>query len=115
MRFLRRRAEPDPAQPHLALCPIQIVNESEEELKVENICFRVAGLSLFLKDGQLWANESTLAFSGKEGGSEIEVAGTPPAEAKGAQLISPPREPARQGIAARTFASLRDLPGLGLR
>ena len=106
---------PDPDHPYLALCPIQIVNESEEELKVENICFRVSGLSLFLKDGQLWADESILAFSGKEGGSEIRAAGSPPPEAAGAELISSPREPARQGLAARTFASLRDLPDLGLR
>lgn len=110
----RRQIEVDPDRPFLAICPIQITNQSEEELIVEKICLRVEGLSLFDSEGQLWAGKTKIAYRGSNILSQVEAAGKPPAEASKGKLITPPRNPAGKKFAEKTFASLKALPGIGL-
>ncbi|RMI15118.1 MAG: DUF432 domain-containing protein [Calditrichaeota bacterium] len=109
----RKKIDPDPTRPFLAICPVHIRNRSDEELLVEKICLRVKWLSLYLLEDQLWANEARVNYRGRESVSEIEVFRRPPPEAPGAKLITPPREESRS-FAAKTFASLKELPGLGM-
>jgi hypothetical protein len=109
----RREVEADPSRPHYAVCPIQILNRSREELRVEKICLHVTGLSLFDLDGQLWSDHTTVTYHGSRVGTHVEVSGRAPAEAAKAKLVTPPRHAAPSGLAARTFASLRTLSGLG--
>lgn len=109
----RRQYEMNPARHYQAICPLQLTNQAEEELSVEKICLRVAGLSLFIQDGQLWADDSRILYRGGNQVSQVEASGKPPREAPQARLISPPRNPEKKGLAAKTFTSLRELPGLG--
>jgi hypothetical protein len=110
----RREIDEDPGRPYLAICPIQLINEGEEDLPIEKICLRVENLSLFYNDVQLWSDETRVYCKSKEGVSQIKVAGSPPKEASSARLLTPPRRPLKKGLAAKTIASLIDLPGLGI-
>lgn len=110
----KRQVEPDPDRPYLAICPIQLINKAEEDLLVEKICLRVRNLSLFYKDLQLWSDETRMVYKGVGETSQIEANGTPPAVAKSAPLLTVPREPQKKSFAAKTFASLKELSGIGI-
>jgi hypothetical protein len=109
----RRNIEVSPDRPYLAILPIQIVNNSEENFLVERICLNVYNLSLFQKDNQLWTDELKLYYKGPNYSSEIQMGGKAPPEAAGAKLINPPRHSLKKTITAQAFSSLKDLPGLG--
>ena len=110
----RRQIEPDANRPYLAICPIQLINNAEEELLVEKICLRVANLSLFSDGVQLWSDETNVFYKGGNGISQVKASGVPPKEARSAKLISSPRNPKKKSLAMKTFASIRELPGLGV-
>ncbi|UCE04973.1 MAG: hypothetical protein JSW07_15300 [bacterium] len=110
----RRQIDPDPARPYLAISPNQLINKSEDDLLVEKICLRVANLSLFSDGKQLWSDETKVFYKGVNEVSQVKVGGVPPSEVPAAKLISSPRIPTKKGLAAITFATLKDLPGLGI-
>lgn len=110
----RRQIEPDLARPFLAICPVQIKNESDDELFFEKICLRVEYLALFTCNGQLWSDETRIRYHGKNEASRIENTGKVPPEAKEATMITPPRKDNKKGLAAKTFATLRELSGIEL-
>ena len=108
----RREVAQEVFAPHLAVCPLRLINESSEELPVEEIALRVPHLSLFGDAGRLWADETRVRYRGEADGSHIDFRGRPPAEAAEAVLVTPPRIPLPRGFRARTFARLKGLPGL---
>ncbi len=108
-----RHVEPDPDRLNSAVCPIRITNKSEDELLVEKLRLPVEGLSLYLQEGQLWANETTVSFRGQKEESQIDVVRKPPKEAENAKLAAQSRTPVKRGLRAKTFESLKNLPGLG--
>ncbi len=110
-----RREVPDEVfEPNLAVCPLTLVNRSNEELPVEKIALRVVHLGLYVEEGHLWTDETRVRYRGPEVGSDIEVGGRAPEEASGAARVTEPREePPSRSFHGRTFARLRSLPGLG--
>lgn len=109
----RRKIEQDPDRPYLAICPIQIIDATNEELMIEKLCLRVQNLSMFYNGRQLWSDHTIIYYKGKTATSQIEVAHVAPKEAPKSKLVSKPRIVLKKGIATRTFSTLRDLPGLG--
>jgi hypothetical protein len=109
----RKRIEPDLTRAFLAICPIQIINRSEDELLVEKICLRVNQLALYTLKHQLWGNETRVNYRGKNERSEIEFLHKAPPDVPKAKQIAPPRDSATKSFTAKTFASLMELPGLG--
>ena len=107
----RRAVGPEHFQPHLVVCPVLIDNQSSGVLEVAKSAVRVAHLSIFDAGGRLWADETTVHYSGSEEGSEIEMSGTAPPEATTAVLLVPPREPIPRGLRAKTFARLKSISG----
>ena len=108
----RRRVTEDLLADHLAVCPLQLVNRSPDDLHVDKIAFRVAYLSLFAHEGRgIWADVTRVRYLGEAEGSRLEMSGEPPAEAPGAKLLAPPRERMARGFRARTFARLRSIQG----
>ena len=102
------------SEPHLVICPIHLINETAQNLDVENICLRMNNLTIYDVDGQLWTDETRTVFKGSGEMSQIEVGGKPPLEAKRATIRSQPREKTHKSFTAKTFATLGDLPGFGL-
>jgi len=110
----RLSIEPDPARPYLAICPLQLIDRSPEDLNVEKICLRVEYLSLFHDGGQLWAGETRMTYKGRTDVSEVSYSQSAPKEAKKSKLISEPRTRVKKSITARTFSTIKELPGFGL-
>lgn len=111
---LRQRIEMDTRRPHMVICPILLVNHSEEELLIEKICLHVDNLSIFIFNKQLWSDETQIEYKGSEQISQITVSGKAPSESASAVLITSPRNPVKESFVAKTFSSLKDLPGLGI-
>lgn len=109
----RREIGPEHFAPHLAACPLRLSNSAVDDLEVEKIALRVAHLSLFGHQEELWADETSVRYRSAEEGSDVRVSGKPPREAPDSQLLTPPRIPTERGFRARTFARLLTLPGFG--
>lgn len=109
----RREIRPELVEPHVAICPLQLVNQAAVDLRVEKLAFRVAHLTLFAHGTGFWADTSRVRYQGETEGSRIDMMGRAPREAEGATMVTPPRSPAARGLRERTFARLRSLPGLG--
>ncbi len=110
----RREIEPDPRRNYLAICPIQLINGSESDLSIEKICLRVENLSLFFDGSQLWADETRVTYKGEDAASQLDFNRRAPTEATTATMISLPRNQPKKGLVAQTFASLKDLTGIGI-
>ena len=108
----RRRVDEGTFSPHLVVCPLQLVNESDEELEVREVALRVAHLTVFGTDGRFWADETSVRYRGESEESSIEMSGRSPAEAPSAVEVAAPRSPIPRGLTARAFARLKSLPGL---
>jgi len=109
----RRTVRPEHFRNHLAVCPVLLENRSDEALKVQELVFRVAHLTLFRKGSALWADETRVRYRGTDAGSDLTTTGRPPENARDAVLVTEPRTPADRSLRARTFTRLRDLSGLG--
>ncbi len=109
----QREVEVD-TQPHLIICPVQLVNGSDEDLLVEKICLRVSTLSIFLSQGRLWTDMNKIVYKGSSDVSQVQATGSAPAEAQSAELLALPRSPHKKNLVAKTFSSIKDLPGLGI-
>jgi hypothetical protein len=108
----RRVVGPEHLEPHLAICPLRLVNQSNSDLRVEKLAFRVEHLSLYADRRGFWADESRVRYQGESEGSQIDMSGAPPPEAESPTLIHAPALPAR-GIRALTFNRLRNLASFG--
>jgi hypothetical protein len=109
----RRDMKPELWTSHLAVCPLVMTNRASEDLRVEKLAFRVAHLTLFEEGGRFWADESSVTYHGEGEGTQVEMTGSPPEEARGARRVSEPRAPASRGMRARTFGRLTTIPLLG--
>ncbi len=101
----RRQITTDLYKSHLAICPVQLKNSSEEDLLVDKLCLRVRWLSLFDAEGQLWSNETKVSYKGSDMVSQVSVSSGAPREAPGATLRSGPREHLRRSFGIKTFFS----------
>jgi hypothetical protein len=108
----RRNITDDLFQPHLVMSAVQLDNMSGDDLQVEKLALRVEHLSIYEKEGRLWAEEVRVEYLGDDEGSVIHMDDLPPAEAAGARELSPARHQARS-FKARTFARLRALTPWG--
>ncbi|MHB1191506.1 MAG: hypothetical protein ACYC6F_00545 [Longimicrobiales bacterium] len=97
---------------HLVISAVQMDNLSDDDLQVEKLSLRVDHLSVYEKDGWLWAEEVRVEYHGEDEGTEIHMDDNAPPEAAGAREISPARVQGRS-FKARTFARLRALSGWG--
>lgn len=109
----RREVPSEVFEPHLAVCPLELSNPSDDELTVERIALRVAYLSVFADEGRLWSDETRLRYQGSDEGSRIDVSGRRPEQAPDAIRVAGPREPPpSRGFRARSFAKLKAVSGL---
>jgi hypothetical protein len=98
-------------EPHLAMCPLRLVNRSDDDLTVEKVALRTAYLGLYAEGERIWSDETRVRFEGEAEGSRLEMAGKPPTEAPDARLLAPPRLKMTLGFRARTFGRIRSLQG----
>jgi hypothetical protein len=107
----RRAMQPDDFLEHACACPVQLVNGSRSDLLVSRIALRPAFLSVYRDRDRLWSDLTTVRYRGEEEGSDLEVSGQPPREAREPVLMTPAAETMGRGFSARTFARLRSSLG----
>jgi len=110
----RSKIEPDPSRPYMAICPLTIKNESDENLFVEKFIVRAENSTLFVRDGQLYTDEILISFKGKNEISSVTFKGKPQTEISGANKIAEPRKKQSKKILAKTFDLKKDKDLLGL-
>lgn len=105
----RNTFEPLPENRFLAICPVHLSNASPELLKVEKMCVRAQHLSIYKDERNLWSNELSIRFKGKDRFSDMSVREKPPKESAAAKLISGPQIAAKRSVNIRTFGGILDL------
>ena len=113
--FGRRRLSDSDYEEHLCICPLQLENQSGEDLRVDKVALRTQHLALYGRDARIWANVTRVRYLGEDTGSRITVDSTAPAEAEGAGMLTESRERSERSFTARTFARLRSTLGGGRR
>jgi hypothetical protein len=108
----RLSTESDPSRPYMAICPLQILDQSTEDLDVQKICLRVEHLALYIDNGQLWSGETILTYKGKTEISEVDYNNRAPIEAPDSSLITEPKTILKKSITAKTFSTIKELPGI---
>ncbi len=109
----RRSVPAEVFAPHLAVCPLQLVNRSRDDLPVERFALRVELLSVFAEDGRFWSDETLVRYRGVDEESRVQVSGRRPDEAPEAVRVAEAREaPPASGFRGRSVARLKSLPGL---
>ncbi|MBI4574908.1 MAG: hypothetical protein HY722_01450 [Planctomycetes bacterium] len=111
----RRTVEPELWAPHLVVCPLDLTNLSPVVLPVARLCLPVRHLGIYRQADRLWADPLDVRLPGATDPAEIRPSGTPPREAEGATLLSPPRETTQKGLTGWTFSALQALPGAALQ
>lgn len=103
----RREVSPALHEPHLAICPFVLVNDSAQALPVDRFAVRVAYLTLFGRGRAVWTDEVHVRYEGAQEGSEIRYTGRIPPDAGDVEQMAASRESAPRGFHARTFGRLR--------
>ncbi|MEJ2538657.1 MAG: DUF432 domain-containing protein [Gemmatimonadota bacterium] len=89
---------------HLAICPMELRNVSDEDLLVSRIALDTKYLTLYKDGTRLWSDETTVRYRGDDQESSLSVTGRPPREAPEAELVRPAREDMGRSFRASTFA-----------
>lgn len=90
-------------KPYVVSCPILIHNKSEEALDFEHFCFRVERLSMYVQEGDFWADETQIIYHGADLNSDVIMTGKLPAGVDKKNLLSRPRKQIQKSLATRTF------------
>ncbi len=109
-----KKIHPDLSRPFLAICPVRIMNESDEDLIVEKLCLRVEALSIFESDRQLWSDELILRHLGSREPAKIEATGHPIVEVGSARFVCAARH-RRSTLTAKAIDTLKGLSGVGFQ
>lgn len=99
--------------PHIGMCPLRLINDSDEALPTDRFTVRAPHLTLFRDGKRNWTDEVTVRYEASDEGSEIRFAAAPPDEAPDARELAAPRVPEVRGFRAKTFDRLKSLSGLG--
>lgn len=111
---IRTEIEPDTTRPFMAICPITLKNRADEPLEIDRICIRSDYLSLFKAGSQLWTDEVTITYKGKNEISQTHFSGKQPPKTGKCIKITQPRTTLKKSIYASSFSTIKDLAGAGL-
>lgn len=94
------------APEEIAVCRMDLVNESEDTLPVARISVRAPQLAVFRGERGFWTNEVRVTFTDHDGGSQIQILERAPGEAGKVTPASLPRDVAPTRWRAHTFLRL---------
>ena len=92
------------------MTPVRIRNEALSPLDLERLKLPVPRLSLFCDpQNRLWTEGVTLTRTEESDMASLDVREGAPAEADGAELLTPPRDATETSSLVRAFSSLLGL------
>jgi hypothetical protein len=102
-------AERDPDDleplPHHIICPIEVHNRSEEDLKFEKLCFRPRFIGIYCGDSRLWSSRVSIQHEGSYRGTTVRYHTTPPEGDPNLVQISKPESREEHRLSRLTFSS----------
>lgn len=104
-----RRTLDNAFEPHLAVCPLVLLNESREALPVEYFVMRVVYLTLFGRGDAVWTDEVQVRYEGLNEESEVRYTGRVPRIAGEIEQLAESRERPPRGLRAKTFGRILSL------
>jgi hypothetical protein len=103
----RLRLEDAALLPHRVMTSVAINNESGQAFVCDHVSLPVRRLSVFASsEGRLWTEPISLERSANEEFAKLDVSSGPPEEARGATLLSGPRDAGQRGGRFRAFGAL---------
>jgi hypothetical protein len=103
----RRECPPrESAQNTRAICKVQIINKSKEQLHCTKFCLRLNHCHLWQHGTSLWTSPVNVRYNGSDQLSAIDYSEKAPVEAVGAVKIAEAEEAPLSGLIRRTFAGL---------
>jgi hypothetical protein len=92
---------------YLAVCPLYLTNDSNEDLPFEKICLHAENLSVFRSRERLWTNRLNVIFKGPDQATQIQILNAFPDFEEGITLASGARQPAEGWGIRKTFSMLK--------
>ena len=106
----RLRLDALPRRDHRAVTPLRIRNTAADPLALERVQLPVQYLALYTApNGQLWSQAVTMTHSADQEGADVQIRSGPPADARTADLLQPPRETTKKGLFTSTFSAVGTL------
>jgi hypothetical protein len=102
----RRAMSKDLFDPSLAVCPLVLINESDEALPIDQFAVRVAYLTLFGRGPAVWTDEVHVRYRGQQEESEISYSGKIPEVAGDVEKIGSYREHPPRGLRSKMFGRI---------
>ena len=99
----RRRLEDVAREEHLAICPVLVVNDSDETLQCEMINVDGKFLELYLGSDGLWTNPVKVRYNGREAVSQVDFDYNPPQNSPNPVRVAEARERPQRGFFRKTF------------
>ena len=81
---------------------------------MDKICLRTDYISLYIHQKQIWTDEITINYSGKNEVSQVIFGGRQIPGLDGAKILTKPKEVLRKSLYASSFSTIKDLYGSGL-
>jgi hypothetical protein len=95
--------------PHLAVCPIELVNESAKPLLFERILLRTSLLGLYAGRLHVWTSPARLLYRGEDPLPELIYHNEPPQYDGAGDCLSVPRELIKTGMFDRAMGGIRGI------
>ncbi len=92
-------------KPNEIICPVEILNDSEDDLVFEKFCFRPKFLGIYSGDRNLWTKRVSIRYEGSFRGSEIRYNNSLPEEETNLLEITKPQMQAEKRFRPLTFSS----------
>jgi len=103
----RLRLEDAALRPHRVMTSVAINNGSGHPFVCDHVSLPVRRLSVYASsEGRLWTEPISLEQSASEEFAKLDVSSGPPEEARGATLLSGPRDAGQRGGRFRAFGAL---------
>lgn len=103
----RLRLEDLPVQPFRVVTPLEIVNKSGQELKLERLSLPVTYLTVYASESyDLWTQKLTMRCEDNAQLATVRIKEGAPSQIAGAELVAPPRKQQQRRVFRRALTSL---------
>jgi len=104
----------DTAEPHLAVCSLQLSNTSRENLFVDSLSIPVTNAALFMYHDRLFSDTISIQYRGKNEPSRVSFSSRAPKQYSGAVKVQEPRRKEKKNLLIKSFELFTDMQAVNL-
>lgn len=95
--------------PHLAICPLELLNEAQHPLLFERLLLRSSYLGLYQGQQHIWASGARLVYAGEDSLPEFQYLVGPPSDDAASVCLAAPRDQVKRGVFERAMSGIRGI------